>query len=111
MQGDVWTAFGLTLAAGRATDHATGSRGRALVLSWLSGLAEPAGTLAGFVLLRTFAPADVTGVLFAAVAGIMVYVPLDELLPAARQYGTEHVALAGLVSGMALMGISLVLMR
>jgi ZIP family zinc transporter len=91
--------------------YATGSRGRAFAWSCLSGLAEPIGALAGFALLKVVAPEQITGLLFASVAGVMVYISLDELLPAARQYGTEHLALGGIVAGMAVMGVSLVLMR
>ena len=91
--------------------YATGSRRRAFTYSILSGLAEPVGALVGYGLLRMFFTDDIVGTLFGAVAGIMVYVSLDELLPAARMYGNEHDALFGIVSGMALMAVSLVLMR
>lgn len=91
--------------------YATGSRRRAFVYSVLSGLSEPVGALLGYVLLRAFFTDAVTGVLFAAVAGIMVYISLDELLPAAHRYGREHDALLGIIGGMAVMAISLVLLR
>lgn len=91
--------------------YATGSRRRAVVYSALSGLAEPIGAVIGYLLLRPFLTDQVTGVLFAAVAGIMIYISLDELLPAAHKYGGEHAALGGVVAGMAVMGISLVLLR
>jgi zinc transporter, ZIP family len=65
----------------------------------------------GYVLLRTFFTTDVMGLLFGGIAGVMVYISLDELLPAARRYGSEHDALFGIVSGMAVMGMSLVLLR
>ncbi len=91
--------------------YATGSRSRAFIYSILSGLAEPIGAIVGYVLLRTFFTDDIIGVLFGGVAGIMVYISLDELLPAAHAYGTEHDALFGIVSGMAVMAVSLALMR
>jgi ZIP family zinc transporter len=50
------------------------------------------------------------GVLFGAVAGIMVYISLDELLPTSRAYGREHESLLGLLAGMAVMAVSLVLL-
>ena len=47
--------------------------------------------------------------ILAAVAGIMIYISLDELLPTAEKYGKHHIARAGVVIGMAIMGISLLI--
>ena len=47
--------------------------------------------------------------IFAGVAGIMVYISLDELLPTAEEYGEHHIAIGGLIGGMALMAVSLLL--
>jgi ZIP family zinc transporter len=90
--------------------HATGSRRKALGLSFLSGLAEPVGALLGFFLLRPFMTDVLFGVLFAGVAGIMVFISLDELLPTAENYGEHHITIYGLIAGMALMATSIVLM-
>jgi ZIP family zinc transporter len=89
--------------------HATGSRAKAFGWSFLSGLAEPAGALVGFALLRGLEGAEVLGVVFGMVAGIMVFVSLDELLPAARRYGEHHVAVYGLFAGMAFTAAGLLL--
>ncbi len=91
--------------------YATGSRRRAFAYSMLSGLAEPVGALVGYALLLTFFTEDVTGVLFGAVAGVMVYISLDELLPAAHRYGTSHNALLGVLGGMLVMALSLALLQ
>jgi ZIP family zinc transporter len=91
--------------------YASGSRSRAFVYSLLSGLAEPCGALIGYIVLRAFFADEVTGLMFGAVAGIMVYISLDELLPAAHRYGNEHDALIGVIGGMAVMAVSLVLVR
>lgn len=91
--------------------YATGSRRRAFTYSMLSGLAEPVGALVGYLLLRTFFTDDVTGLLFGAVAGVMVYISLDELLPAAHRYGSSHNALLGLLGGMLVMALSLALLQ
>lgn len=88
---------------------ATGSRKKALGLSFLSGLSEPLGALIGYLILLPFMNEVVFGLLFAAVAGIMVFISFDELLPTAREYGEHHLSLYGLISGMILMAISLVL--
>ncbi|HDP33532.1 MAG TPA: zinc transporter ZupT [Candidatus Hydrogenedentes bacterium] len=94
--------------------YATGSRKKAFVYSLLSGLAEPFGAGAAYLLLRFFLggeiPAEVMGVLFAGVAGVMVYISLDELLPTSRAYGKGHDSLLGLMAGMAVMAASLLLM-
>lgn len=90
---------------------ATGNRRRAFVYSLLSGLAEPTGALLGYLALRPFISPSVMGVLFAVVAGIMVYISLDELLPTSRAYGKGHDSLYGLLSGMAIMALSLLLLR
>ncbi|MBN2078614.1 MAG: zinc transporter ZupT [Spirochaetes bacterium] len=89
---------------------ATGNKKKAFTLSFLSGLGEPIGALAGFFLLLPFLNDAMFGIIFALVAGIMVYISLDELLPTAEKYGEHHVAIYGLISGMAVMALSLVLL-
>jgi ZIP family zinc transporter len=89
--------------------YATGSKKRAFWLSFLSGLAEPVGAFVGYLILMPFMGPLVFGLLFAAVAGIMVFISLDELLPAAKEYGEHHLSIYGLIAGMAVMAISLLL--
>lgn len=89
--------------------YATKSRKKAFIYSFLSGLAEPVGAIIGFVLLRSILNDAAFGMVFAAVAGIMVYISLDELLPTAEEYGEHHIAIIGLIVGMLIMGISLAL--
>ncbi len=89
--------------------YATGSKKKAFAYSFLSGLAEPIGALAGYVLLMPFMSDTVFGVIFAGVAGIMVFISFDELLPAAEEYGEHHLSIYGLISGMVVMAISLLL--
>ncbi|MBE0477980.1 zinc transporter ZupT [Candidatus Aerophobetes bacterium] len=88
---------------------ATGSRKKAFAYSLLSGLAEPAGALAGYFILRPFLNDGLIGILFGVIAGIMVFISFDELLPTARKYARGHTAIMGLVLGMAIMAVSLVL--
>lgn len=89
--------------------YATGNRKKAFVYSFLSGIAEPVGALLGYSIFIWFFNDIVFGVLFASVAGIMVFISLDELLPTAREYGHHHLAAYGLVAGMIVMAISLLL--
>lgn len=89
--------------------YATGSKKKAFWYSFLSGLAEPVGAMVGYLILMPYLSPVVFGVLFAGVAGIMVFISLDELLPAAREYGEHHLSIYGMVVGMMVMAISLLL--
>jgi ZIP family zinc transporter len=91
--------------------YVTQDKTKAFAYSFLSGLAEPAGALVGYAILRPFLNDLVLGVSLGTVAGIMLYVSFDELLPAAREYAKGHTAIAGLVVGMAIMAVSLLLLR
>lgn len=89
--------------------YATGNRKKAFWYSFLSGLAEPVGALVGYLVLMPFMGPMVFGLLFAAVAGIMVFISLDELLPSAQEFGEHHLSIYGLIAGMAVMAVSLLL--
>lgn len=89
---------------------ATGSKKKAFLYSFLSGLSEPIGAILGYLLLMRFFNDAMFGIIFAAVAGIMVYISLDELLPTAEKYGEHHIAIYGLISGMAVMALSILLL-
>ncbi|HRR28675.1 MAG TPA: zinc transporter ZupT [Victivallales bacterium] len=98
--------------------YATGNRKKAFIYSVLSGLAEPVGAVIAFSLIKFFLPSsdgiipkELMGITFGVVAGIMVYISLDELLPTSRNYGKGHDSLIGLVTGMLIMAISLQLMK
>jgi len=98
--------------------YATGNRKKAFIYSLLSGLAEPIGAGIAYLVLRMIAGGEsgviapeVMGILFGGVAGIMVYISLDELLPTSRAYGKGHDSLLGLIAGMAVMSLSLLLMK
>lgn len=90
--------------------YATGDRKKAFLYSLLSGLAEPIGALLGWLVLMPFMSHTMMGCVFAGVAGIMVFISLDELLPAAREYGEHHISIYGLIAGMAIMAVSLILL-
>ena len=86
---------------------ATGSRSRAFLWSFLSGVAEPAGAAVAALVLLPFLNATVLGLMLSVVAGIMVFISLDELVPVARSFGHEHLSIMGMVMGMAIMAASL----
>ena len=97
--------------------YATGNRKKAFLFSFLSGLAEPVGAGVAYLILlfvsggEATVPQELMGILFGGVAGIMVYISLDELLPTSRAYGQGHDSIFGLISGMAVMALSLLLMK
>ena len=88
---------------------ATMSRSKAFWWATASGFAEPLGALIGFLILMPFIGPAAMGICFAMVAGIMVYISLDELLPSAVDTGKHHHAIYGLIAGMTIMAISLLL--
>ncbi len=89
--------------------HSTKSKKKALLYSFVSGLAEPIGALIGYLILLPLLDNFLFGIIFGAVAGIMVYISLDQLLPSAREYGKHHHSMVGLIMGMGLMAVSLLL--
>lgn len=89
--------------------HSTGSKKKALLHSTLTGLAEPVGALFAVLFLLPFWTPTVGALLLAGVAGIMVYISFDELLPGAEEYGHHHYAIGGVIVGMVVMAFSLLL--
>jgi ZIP family zinc transporter len=90
--------------------HATDSRLKAFWYAFFSGLAEPIGAVAAYLILRNFLTPAVLGIAFAAIAGIMVFVSLDQLIPNAKRYDEGHQSVYGLVAGMVIMAVSLQLL-
>ena len=91
--------------------YASGNRKKAFLMSFLSGLAEPIGALLAWWLLMPFMSPTLMGCVLAGVAGIMVFISIDELLPAAREYGEAHISIYGVVAGMAVMALSLLMLN
>ena len=87
--------------------YATGSRKKAFVLSALSGLTEPLGALLAYLILAPFMSDYLMGAIYSAIAGIMLYISFDELLPASRQYGHEHSSVFGVMIGIAVIAVGL----
>lgn len=90
--------------------YATGSKRKAFWLSFLSGLSEVIGGLLAYFILMPYITPQLLGGIFASVAGIMVYISLDELLPTSEAYGEHHISLYGILTGMLIMALSLILM-
>lgn len=99
------------LAVSAPVYAATGSRSKAFMWSLLSGVSEPVGAAIAALFMYPFMSDALMGATMAAVAGIMVAISLDELIPVAKSYDTEHVPIIGIMLGMLVMGISLVLLK
>ena len=95
--------------------YATRNKGKALLYATLSGLSELLGAVLCIAVTKIFG-IELTSssiafpLILSAVAGIMIYISLDELLPTAEKYGKHHIAIGGVVSGMAIMAISLLIL-
>lgn len=90
--------------------HSTGKKGKAFLYALLSGIAEPVGALVGYFFLRSVFTPFTFGLVYAIVAGIMVYLAFDELLPTAENYGRHHLVIWAVIIGMALMGFTIAVM-
>ena len=90
--------------------YATGNKNKAFFYSFLSGVSEPVGAIVGYLILMPFLTAGVLAGLMAFVAGVMIYISLDELLPMAHRYGHGHLVIAGIITGMFIMAVSLLLL-
>lgn len=95
--------------------YATKNKWKALLYATLSGMSEVIGALLCLGVTAIFGielndGGPVFPLILSAVAGIMIYISLDELLPTAEKYGKHHIAIAGVVAGMAIMGVSLIIL-
>ncbi len=91
--------------------YATGSRSKAFWYSFLSGVVEPLGAILAYFILMPFLNEMMIAILLSGVAGIMVFIALDQLLPAAEEYGEHHISIYGMVAGMAMMALSLLMLN
>lgn len=89
--------------------HVTGKKRYAMLYAALSGVTEPIGALVGMLVFGLFLPQVLVGALMAAVAGIMIYISFDTLLPLAKEYGDWHQSLVGILSGIIVMWVSLII--
>lgn len=89
--------------------YATGNRKKAFWYSFLSGVSEPLGALVGYLALRSFLTDPAMDIVFASTAGVMVFISLDQLVPHAKKYSTGHQSVYGLISGMAVMALTLLI--
>jgi ZIP family zinc transporter len=89
--------------------YASLNKNKAFIYSFLSGISEPVGAIIGYLILLPFLTQAVLAAILAFVAGVMIYICLDELLPMAHRYGYGHLVISGIVLGMLIMAFSLVI--
>ncbi|MGL6119104.1 MAG: ZIP family metal transporter, partial [Fusobacteriaceae bacterium] len=99
------------LAIGIPIYYATGSRKKAILFSSITALCAPVGAIIGYFVMLPFLNETIFGIIFGVVAGMLVFISLDEILPAAEEYGEHHTVIYGVISGMFVMAVSLVLMH
>ena len=90
--------------------YATRNKKKSFLYAFLSGIAEPIGAFIGYLVLRPYLSESLIAGLLAFVAGIMVYITFDEILPAANRYENGHLMICGLLLGMLIMALSLLLL-
>lgn len=87
--------------------YSTKSKKKAIFYSFLSGFAEPLGALLTYLILAPYIDSFILAAMFSSIAGIMIYISLDELLPTIEEYGKHHYGIGGIIIGMLVMAISL----
>lgn len=90
--------------------HVTGKKRYAMLYAALSGITEPIGAVVGMFIFGMFLPQVLVGALMSAVAGIMIYISFDTLLPLAKEYGSWHLSMIGIVSGILFIWASLIML-
>jgi len=90
--------------------YATSNKNKAFFYSFLSGISEPVGAIIGYLILLPFLTPAVLAATLAFIAGVMIYISLDELLPMAHRYGHGHLVIVGIVLGMLIMAVSLLML-
>lgn len=80
--------------------RATGSRSKSTLYSLLSGFTEPLGAAIAAILLLPFLTQTILHLTYSAVAGVMIFISFDELIPISIKYGDEHTCCMGLFLGM-----------
>jgi ZIP family zinc transporter len=96
---------GLAIAA--PVYASTGSRSKAVLWSFLGGMTEPLGAALTALLLLPSLDQRLLNYVLSAVAGIMVFISVDELVPVCRSFGEEHLSIVGIVAGMVIMTLGL----
>ncbi|OQA23294.1 MAG: Zinc transporter ZupT [Actinobacteria bacterium ADurb.Bin346] len=90
---------------------ATGSRGKAFLWSFLSGVVEPVGAIITALVLLPYLNAAILGYILSGTAGLMTFIAIDELLPVSKSYGFSHLPILSFIIGLSVMMLSLFLLK
>jgi ZIP family zinc transporter len=88
---------------------ATRNRAKSCLYSFLAGMTEPIGAILAIIVLFPILNTYVLAASVAFVAGIMVFICFDELIPIANKYGSEHLTNIGIIAGIFVMMLALTL--
>jgi ZIP family zinc transporter len=98
------------LAVSAPIYEATGSKGKAFLWSFLSGVAEPIGAILTLAVLYPFLNVTILNYILAGISGIMIYISLDELMPVSKSYGYSHIPIISFIAGVIVILLSLILL-
>ncbi len=87
--------------------HVTQDSKKAIKYSFIAGMAEPFGAIIAYLIVKPYLNESFLSYIFAFVAGIMVYISFDELLPASFRDDHGHHAILGIITGMVIVSLSL----
>lgn len=86
--------------------YSTGSRKKAFLYTFISGIAEPVGAIMSYLFLKPYINDFILSVVFALVAGIMIYISFAELIPEAKSYNHNLIYIFSIILGICVMPIS-----
>ena len=89
--------------------YATGNKKRGLLYSFISGLAEPLGAILAYIVLKNFISDITISIVLIFVAGIMITLAIEEMLPEANKYNKKKQNIIGLILGVILVLINLLI--
>lgn len=91
--------------------YSTNNKKKAIKYTFYSGMAEPLGALLAFIFLKPYINEIILSILFALVAGIMIYISFQELIPEARNYKYNKLYIISLFIGLCIIPISHIFME
>lgn len=89
--------------------YATGSKKRGVIYSLISGLAEPLGAILAFIVLKNYINDVTIALVLVIVAGIMITISINEMLPEVNSYNKKNISILGMIIGVLLVIVNLLL--
>lgn len=89
--------------------YATGSKKRGVIYSLISGLAEPLGAILAFIVLKNYINEITIALVIVIVAGIMITISINEMLPEVNSYNKKNISILGMIIGVILVIVNLLL--